>query len=102
MPLDRWPNKDPNEVLDYDIDWAGSVNSPGRAFGDSLTSSTWMLTNVPDDGMLVMGATSFSTGATKIWLSGGTVNKQYRITNRVTTVGGRTMDKSGLLLIKEK
>lgn len=102
MPLDRWPNKDPNEVLDYDIDWAGTAQAPGRAFADPLTSSFWMLTNVPDDGMLVMGATSFSSGATKIWLSGGTVNKTYKVTNRVTTSEGRTMDKTGLLTIKEK
>lgn len=99
--MDRWPDKDPNENLDYDIDWAGTVDAPGRAFGDALASSVWAITG-NDDTVLVIGITSFSTTIAKVWLSGGTLKVNYKLTNTVTTVGGRTMEKSGYLLIKEK
>src|SRR5882672_309757 len=99
--MDKWPDKDPNEVLDYDIDWAGTSDAPGRAFGDNLNSSLWMITK-NDDSVLIMTTNSFAATAAKVWLSGGTLGTQYKLTNRVTTVGGRTMDKSGFLLIKEK
>jgi len=98
--MDKWPNKDPNEILDYDIEWNGTSTQPGRAYLDPLTDSQWLITG--GDGALVLGSSSFSTTATKIWLSGGTLNKQYTITNRVVTTGGRTMDKSALLTIREK
>jgi hypothetical protein len=98
----KWPDKDPNEVLDYDIDWAGTEEDPGRTFNDPILSSSWTITSTPDDGFLVMGANLFSATATKIWLSGGTLGKQYKITNRITTTGGRTMDKSGMVTIREK
>lgn len=100
--LDRWPDKDPDEELDYDIDWAGTAADPGRAFGDPILSSTWSITGNTDDTILVIGATSFSAIATKVWLTGGTLNRQYRLTNEVLTTGGRTMNKSGLVTIKEK
>ena len=97
--MDKWPNKDPNEILDYDIEWGGTASQPGRAYLDILVDSQWSVTG---DGLLVLGASSFSNTATKIWLSGGTLNKQYIVTNRVVTTGGRTMDKSALLVIREK
>lgn len=101
MNFDKWPDKDPQEILDFDIDWAGTADSPGRAFGDTLTGSTWTIT-VNDDTFLVIGATSFSTIATKVWLSGGTLKRMYTVTNTVTTAGGRTMEKSGTVTITQK
>lgn len=100
--LDKWPDKDPDELLDFDIDWAGTASDPGRAFGDALLTSLWEISTDTDDTFLIIGSTSFSAIATKIWLSGGTLNRQYKITNEVTTTGGRIMNKSGLLTIKEK
>lgn len=102
MMIDQWPEKDPDEVLDYDIDWAGDADDQGRAYGDPIVSSIWFLDDSVPDALLIIGADSFSDGATKVWLSGGTLNKRYQVTNRVTTVGARTMDKSGLVIIREK
>lgn len=93
MSFPRWPYKDPNEVLDYAIDWAL------RLEGDSIVTSTW-LAPVPDDITKESDHTTVNT--TTIWLSGGTIGKTYLFTNRVTTAGNRTMDQSVTLEIKER
>ncbi len=79
----KWPNKDPNEVLDYDLNWSA------RLAGDTIATSTWI---VPDG--ITKDSDSTSDTATKIWLSGGTEGETYTLTNRVVTEGGRTMDQS--------
>lgn len=95
---EKWPDKDPNEVLDYDIEWAGTVDSPGRTYGENVIASTWAIVG----SGLVEDSNSFTTGRTKIWLSGGVVGTVYRLTNHITTDGGREMEKTATLSIKEK
>lgn len=87
----KWPFKDPDEILDYGIDWTP------RLAEDTIATSTWI---VPD-GITKVSDSSTST-ATEIWLSGGTIGAALQITNRVVTAGGRTMDQSVTLLIKAK
>jgi hypothetical protein len=42
------------------------------------------------------------TGAiTTVWLSGGTTGRTYDVTARVTTSGGRQIDRSGRLFVTE-
>lgn len=87
----EWPAKDPDEVLDYVIEWKG------RLAGDTIASSTW---TVPEG--LTQGLTSVSGTKATIWLSGGTIDQTYDVQNRITTVGGRTMDQTVPLTIKSK
>jgi len=86
-----WPDKDPNEVLDYELDWSARLSD-----GDTISASTWI---VPDG--LTEDSNSNTTTTTTIWLSGGTLG-EYTLTNRVTTAGGRTMDQSVRLTVVEK
>jgi hypothetical protein len=86
-----WPPKDPDEVLDYGIDWASRLDT------DTIATSTWI---VPDG--ITQTDDSNTTTATTIWLSGGTLGEAYVFTNRVTTAGGRTMDQSVKLKITAK
>lgn len=86
-----WPHKDPDEVLDYQIDWST------RLGGDTISSSEW---TVPD-GLTEDSATNDTTTAT-IWLSGGVLGKVYEVQNRIVTAGGRTMDQTVLLAIATK
>ncbi len=95
----KWPFKDPDEVLDYEIDWYGTAVEPGRLYGstDTIDTSLWVtpsgITKDSDD----------QTGTTTtIWLSGGTLGETYEILNRVVTAGGRTMDQTVKLKIKAK
>lgn len=75
--------KDPNAVLDYSVDWSRWLN------GDTIATGVWMvpagLTKVTDAN---------TTTKTTAWLSGGTADQSYTVTNRITTTGGRTEDSS--------
>jgi hypothetical protein len=86
-----WPYKDKDEVLDYVIDWAARLSN------DIIFSSTWI---VPTG--IVMDSNSNTDSSTTIWLHGGTIGSTYELLNRIVTTGGRTMDQSVKLKIKEK
>lgn len=86
-----WPFKDPDEVLDYQLDWSA------RLAGDTIATSTWI---VP--AAITKDSDSNTTTTTTIWLSGGTLGDLVEITNRITTAAGRTMDQSVRLKIKAK
>jgi hypothetical protein len=87
----RWPDKDKDEVLDYTIDWSA------RLATDTIATSTWFL-----DTGITATMDSFDTTSTTIWLQGGTDGVKYLCLNRVTTSGGRTMDQTVALKVKEK
>lgn len=86
-----WPVKDPDEVLDYQVDWSARLGT------DTIATSTWIvpagITKDSDDHT--------ATTAT-IWLSSGVLGATYEIQNRITTVGLRTMDQTIKLKIKAK
>lgn len=87
-----WPNKDPDEVLDYTLDWSDRLGI------DTIATSTWP--DPPED--IVIDSDSFDMTSTLLWLSGGTVDTQYIFTNRIVTAGGRTMDQSVRLKCKTR
>ena len=87
-----FPNKDPDEVLDYVLDWSLRLGS------DSIITSSWVV----DNPGLVINSNSYVPTNTTIWLSAGVVNVSYLLTNHVVTQGGRTMEQSVKIKIKEK
>lgn len=87
-----WPNKDPDEVLDYVVNWAARLES------DTIVTSTWP--TVPA-GITKNSDTNTAT-TTTIWLSGGVLGAAYEFVNRVVTAAGRTMDQTIKLKIKTK
>jgi len=93
----KWPPKDPDEILDYTIDWGGSVELPGRTFGDTILTAIF---TVPV-GLTKQSESHTPTTAT-VWLAGGTLGATYEILCRITTAGGRTMDQTTKLSIKAK
>ena len=86
-----FPNKDPNEVLDYQIDWTL------RLAGDTISTSTW---TVPAG--ITKDSDSNTTTAATVWLSGGTLGETYELLNRIVTAGARTMDQTVKIKIKSK
>ena len=90
----KWPKKDPNEKLDFSLDWRVENRIP---VGDVIVASLW----IAPPGVSVVSE-SFSDTVTTIWLTGGTIGETYDFLNRVTTEAGRILDKTVRLKIKEK
>lgn len=83
--------KDPNAVLDYGYDWSKWLLS----VDDTITSSTWTVTGATAD------SDSHDDTTTTVWLSGGTVGTPIVATNRITTAGGRTDDRTLRIAVRE-
>ena len=83
--------KDPNDVLDYGEDWSAWLGA------DTIAASSWL---VPAG--IIKNSDGFTPTTTTIWLAGGTAGMQYRLVNRITTVGGRTKDRSIDILVDEE
>lgn len=83
--------KDPNSVIDYDIDWSKRLPN-----GDIILVSDWI---VPAG--ITMDSEESTDTATKIWLSGGIAGQSYALTNRITTAHGRVQDKTITITVKE-
>ena len=93
-----FPSKDPNEVLDYVLDWSDRLET-----GDTISTSAWSLVTADNpDSVLVIDSDSNTTTTTTVWLSAGTVDKTYYLLNRVVTTGGRTMDQTVVLRVAAK
>lgn len=93
-----WPPKDPNEVLDYQLDWA-DPDDPRLETGETLSSSVW---SVAEGDVSIDSDSYVGTGLSTVWLSAGTAGTKCILLNRVTTSGGRTYDQSVVLRIRDK
>lgn len=84
--------KDPDAVLDYQIDWSSWL-----ATGETISSSDWVV----QTGITENSASNTTTTAT-IWLSGGTAGVTYTVTNRIVTTASRTNDRSLYITVREQ
>ena len=81
--------KDPDAVLDYQVDWSDWLDS------DTILSSDWTVpTGITEDS-----DTNTTTTAT-IWLSSGTVGTEYSLVNRIVTAGGRKDDRTIIIRVR--
>lgn len=90
--MTSWPTKDPNEVLDYVVDWA----TDRLETGETLASSTFIVAI----GDVVIDSQTFTGGFATVWLSGGTDGVRNKIINRVTTSAGRTYEVARTLRVR--
>jgi len=67
--------KTPEAVLDYKHDWSDWLDT-----GEGITSSTWQV----ESGLTKDSDTNDTDSAT-IWLSGGSIGRNYRVTNTIVT-----------------
>lgn len=82
--------KDPDATLDYKIDWTAWLGA------DLIVTSTW---SAPEG--ITIESHENDDKQTVVWLSGGEIGA-YSVTNRITTLGGRTDDRTIKIKIKEK
>ncbi len=94
------PDKDPDSILDYTINWLTWLN------GDTIKTSTWTI----PAGLTIdpVGGETNTTTTTTVWLSGGTAGTTYTILNRIITNGrvgidptGRKQDRIFKIYVKE-
>ena len=83
--------QDPNDRLDYTMDWSAEMT----ALADTIDQSEWF----PPVGLTATGDFFTDTAAT-VFLSGGVVGETYIVSNRITTVGGRVIERSIKLKLK--
>lgn len=83
--------KDPNAILDYVNDWSDWLIS------DTIVTSSWI---VPSG--ITKDDEAQSTTTATIWLSGGTVNTDYSVVNRIVTTAGRTEDRTITIRVRQR
>lgn len=83
---------DPDATLDYTVDWSAWL-----ADDETISESAWV---VPTG--LTAGVDSHDDTTAWVWISGGTADTDYTLTNRVTTSAGRTDDRSITLICRER
>jgi hypothetical protein len=74
--------KTSNEILNYPVDWSSLIGV------ETILTSTWVL----DAGITLNSSSNTSTTTTAV-ISGGSQGTSYRVTNRITTSGSRTMER---------
>jgi len=93
--------KDPNEVIDYMIDWAhmehGSPGALESLGNDTITGTPLWIVPVG----ITLDSQANNTTTTTGFFSGGTASTDYVITVRITTVGGRTLERSIIIPVVE-
>lgn len=87
----KWPTKDPDAVLDYTVNWTEWLGD------DRIDTSTWII-----PAGLTKDSDSHNGLEAIVWLSGGTAGDRYEVTNRITTTGGRTDDRTVSISVSEK
>jgi len=102
----RWPNKDPDETLDYSVDWSRWLS------GATISSVVWYVDNSSGTktaltaGNTVNGlqniAQTVSDGVATINLGSGTNNIEYKIYCNMSDSSGSTAERVIRLRIKEQ
>jgi len=112
----RWPSKDPDETLDYSVDWSrfldtAKINSVIWFVKSSLYNTKTTLTagatltsassNAVTDNIQNVSQTNTDTVAT-INISGGQNNVEYTFFCQMTDDTGSTAERSIKLRLKER
>jgi hypothetical protein len=102
----KWPPKDPDEVLDYSIDWSRYLDT------DQLNTVTWYCEDADGvktlflDAVVINGlqriSASNSTTVSTLQLGLGDNNTTYNIYCAITTVAGRSTERKVRLKVKQR
>ena len=84
--------KDPDETLDYSVDW-----SEWLAVGETIVTSTW---TAPTG--ITKGSDTKTTTVCTVWLSGGTAGLVYTVANKISTTSGRIAERSLFIEVQQR
>lgn len=102
----KWPPKDPDEVLDYSVDWSrflasATISSVQWYVEDASGVKTLIGNGQVVNGLQRISATNTSTIAT-IHFGLGDNNKTYKIYCRIVDSTGSIAERSIRMAIKER
>ena len=106
--------KDPDSVEPFHIVWCslantndGSSGDTGELQGETISSSSWTIpTGITKDSdnklsVTIQGITYTANTVATVWLSGGTAGLDYALVNQIVTSGGRTLDHTILIKVRD-
>jgi hypothetical protein len=102
----KWPPKDPDEVLDYSVDWSrflsgATISSVEWYVNDANSVKTLFTNGLTVDGLQRVSATNTLSVAT-IHLGLGTNNKEYKLFCRVADSTGSIAERTVKIRVKEQ
>jgi hypothetical protein len=93
----RFDPKDPSDVSDFSLTWDSPLAGDTIASVDSVTITPRTASPLIEDE----AQRSNTTTTTTVWLSGGRAGSNYTLTIRVTTAGGRTLERSARVRVRD-
>jgi len=102
----KWPDKDPDETLDYSVDWSRFLGE------DNVAAATWSIINENDEkveispgevvnGLQLVSSTTLN-GVVTALIALGTNNKRYKLSCKIVTGNTLTYERDVFLRVKEK
>lgn len=85
-------DKSAGSNVDYSHEWAQWL---ALSDNDAIATSTWAI----DKTSMTIESSIFTPTLTTVFVSGGVVGKTYRVTNTITTTGGRTETRTFLVRV---
>lgn len=105
MAYGGWAPKDPNDVKEYKFDFAGLTNGRVGAEADFLDSGETISSRTVTVGTgLTKNSDSITDTNTSVtvWVSGGTDKTDYTVTCQIVTSASRTIEKSGIVRVRNQ
>lgn len=88
---------DPLAVLDYEMGWSDWVQQ-----GEVITASTWKVSPIGITMDPPGHPSTFTDDSATVWLSGGSLDVVYMITNHITTNQARQTERSFFVQIVDR
>lgn len=85
--------KDPNAVLDFPFDWSAWL----AGVSDTLQAATYTVS-----GGGVLDRQTISATVSTPWISGGVSGSTIKLSCRVTTIAGRTDERTVYIKVKDR
>jgi hypothetical protein len=89
----NWPTKDPGDILDYILDIGPAIVGND---GDGIATLA-VSVSPSNPGGLVVQSTTADGSRVILWLSEGLAGTIYTVTFSITTINGRSLQRSVLL-----
>lgn len=102
----KWPNKDPDEILDYSVDWSrwlnGATISSVNWYVDAADGTKTAIANGETVNGIQRVSSTISGGTTTIHLGLGTNNTEYKFYCQISDSTGSVVERVIKLRVKEQ